>query len=116
MEDHSDKCEYKTIQCPKCHSNHYSLLNDNVNCLKAQVEFYKKEEENLKNEIKSLKEKDDKNIKEINQLKQKLSEWEKSFIDIYNKLIPNSQEKEEKNQEDNNSSFCIGNAELLKEF
>ena len=41
---------------------------------------------------------------------------EKSFIDIYNKLIPNSQEKEEKNQEDNNSSFCIGNAEVLKEF
>ena len=117
MEDHSDNCEYKTIQCPRCHSQmtrgdynskHYSLLNDNVDCLKAQVEFYKKEEENLKNEIKSLKEKDDKNNKEINQLKQKLSEWEKSFIDIYNKLIPNSQEKEEKNQEDNNSSVSIG--------
>jgi predicted RNase H-like nuclease (RuvC/YqgF family) len=103
-------------------SKHQSVDNNNIDCLKGQVEVYKKnittlkdtinknnyenqkqihklKEKNksindeLKKEIKILKENETKYLNEIAQLKQELSEWNSSFKDIYNKLVLNKKEK-----------------------
>ena len=122
LENHLQNDCSQNIECPKCHltmtrghynSKHNSVNNDNIDCLKGQIEFYKNkyknsldkieklkkksmtENDKLKNEIKIWKKKDEKNIKEINQLKQELLEWNNSFKDIYNKLIINKKAKEE---------------------
>ena len=121
----------QNVKCPLCltamtrgyyNSEHYSANNDNIDCLKGQVDIYKKRYDNaldkiekykievdkqvkqlkkkhktendaLKNEIKILKENQNKNLNEIAQLKQELSEWNSSFKDIYNKLVLNKKEK-----------------------
>ena len=121
----------QNVKCPLCltamtrgyyNSEYYSANNDNIDCLKGQVDIYKKRYDNaldkiekykievdkqvkqlkkkhttendaLKNEIKILKENQNKNLNEIAQLKQELSEWNSSFKDIYNKLVLNKKEK-----------------------
>lgn len=131
LENHIQTECPQNIKCPLCltsmtrgfyNREHYSANNDNIDCLKGQVEIYKKKYNNaldkieknkveverqvkqlkiknkkendaLKNEIKILKENQSKNLNEIGELKQELSEWNSSFKDIYNKLVLNKKEK-----------------------
>ena len=131
LENHiKNECP-QNMKCPLCftamtrgyyNSKHQSADNNNIDCLKGQVEVYKKnittlkdtinknnyenqkqyqklKEKNksindeLKKEIKILKENETKYLNEIAQLKQELSEWNSSFKDIYNKLVLNKKEK-----------------------
>ena len=123
LEDHiKNECN-QTIDCPLCHKtmtrgfyNSKHSNNNNVDCLKGQVEYYKTKSNKLKQKYNkyqlSVKNHDDKLEKEINDLKEvvkqktneikvlkeELSEWNNSFQDIYNRLIIDKKPKKEEEE------------------
>ena len=132
LEEHEKKESMELIECDKCkksmtkglyYKNHFSNNNENLECLKDQVVFYKnKYNEILKiykseinnaqnvinelidtntkidNEINRIKNEKNELVTENNNLKEKLLKWNNSFKKIYDELVD---EKEQKNNDNN---------------
>ena len=119
----------QNIECPLCHITikigdynrlHKNDQNENVDCLKGQVKYYKEQFEKEKaskkekiNEFQSLVSKLYQNIdilkKEKLEYSNKIKELKNTFLEKYNKLINKNPTKEEKNEIMKNNLNAIQN-------